>query len=229
MPLVSIDCVSCRENNFFYISNSSVVKLLGSCSNCHLLTTYEWKVFRCDGEMLQLDSTTTTTGGNQANLVLRKNVLDNNCTHIFELKVTTVLFPAASGTARIIMNPALPPSEGKCHYSGESHVDALKDELIVTCWLWRTSSYSSEPLQYHIYAVDAGKVVLHIFCNQHFFSYADPTIDPSERMWYSIYKGIQRRVSFYLSPFNSERGRGEVHLFVEVVDSRGIHTIGLEE
>ncbi|ELU17058.1 hypothetical protein CAPTEDRAFT_227766 [Capitella teleta] len=208
VPLASIDCISCRENNLFSISNSSIIKLLGTCSNCGLLTTFQWKVVKCNGEVLELDSNTTTTGGNQANLVLKQNVLDNNCTHMFELTATSLLF-AASGTAKIVMNPVLPPSGGSCVYRGPSNVVALKDELVVICWFWRANTLGSDPLQYHIYAVDSDS--------------ADETGEPRR---YPIYRGIQRAVKFYLSPFNYEKG--EVDLYVQIIDSRGVDTIALE-
>jgi hypothetical protein len=229
VPLVSIDCISCRENNLFYISNSSILKLIGSCSNCGILTSYKWRVIDQTGSPLELDSSTTTTGANRPNLVLKRNVLNNNYTYVFELTATSLLYDA-SGTARMFMNAALPPSGGSCLYIGPTHVTALKDILTVLCFRWKSNSYTSDALQYNIYAVDPSE------CKNknNKVRLADYTITTegtqlSADEWgsYPVYRGIQQKTSFFLAPFNHERG--EVILNVEIVDSRGIGTMALEQ
>lgn len=206
-PLVSIDCISCRENNVFFISRSSIVKLLGSCSDCGRHVAYHWQALQCDGSSLELNELTTTTGRNQSNLVLRRNVLKNNCTYIFELSASSELH-AAVGSARLIMNPTLPPAGGVCWMEAPSVIVALTDMLTVICIGWQAATNSSDPLQYHIFVEDP-----------------ESGDTSCERTSFPIYRGIQQKASFFLSPFHSEKG--EVTLTVHVVDQYGTKAAGL--
>ena len=73
----SIMCVSCRGSNQFAVSNSHVVKLVGSCDGCPWLDTiYRWTITRQDGVTLPVNLVTTTTGADSRNLVVRSSVIE---------------------------------------------------------------------------------------------------------------------------------------------------------
>ena len=194
----------------YFISSSVIIKLLGSCINCGLLTVFKWQVIKDDGSLLDLDVFTTTTGGSKANLVLRRNVLENNRTYVFELEVSTFLH-GATGFAKLILDPILPPYGGSCSLDYQKGVVvALEDRRTIECREWLDNIPTNDPLQYHIFVVDPTS-----------------TNNPQGQSWYPIYKGTQPKTSFYLSPFGLEKGY--VDLFVLIVDSVGTRAVALEK
>jgi len=75
--IASIMCVSCRDTNQFSVSNSQVIKLVGSCVACPSLdTVYRWTITREDDVALPINLVTTTTGGDRRNLVVRSSVIE---------------------------------------------------------------------------------------------------------------------------------------------------------
>jgi len=77
-PQVSIECVSCRDNDLFNVSRYQIIKLVGSCSSgCNPTDIFNWSVI-CneDSEPLTINITTTTTGNG-------KVVTFNLCTSYF--------------------------------------------------------------------------------------------------------------------------------------------------
>ena len=205
--MASIDCVSCRESNVFTISGSRVVRLLGSCENCPETPQYEWTVTRDDGLQITLDSSTSTTGSNGANLVIRNGVLNDNHTFTFSLRISARGF-WSSGYSKLIMVSSLPPSSGQCHIHLNDTVVALQDVVHTVCHGWTANSNMNSMLIYHVYVQDTKS-------------------HGGYKEWYPLYRGTQNEVSFYLSPFDDEEGL--VNVIIEVIDAQGIKTLAIKK
>lgn len=68
-------------------------------------------------ETLVLDSSSTTTGSDGMNLVLRQGVLRHEDSYIFTLHVTDGSLDG-EGAASITLHHNTPPAGGKCHLRG---------------------------------------------------------------------------------------------------------------
>lgn len=73
---------------------------------------------------LVLDSSSTTTGSNGMNLVLRRGALHHHDSYVFTLHVTDDSLDG-EGAASITLEHNTPPSGGQCHLSvgGEAGMD----------------------------------------------------------------------------------------------------------
>lgn len=68
-------------------------------------------------ETLILDSSSTTTGSDGMNLVLRQGVLHHNSSYRFTLNVTDSRLDG-EGVASIVLSRNMPPAGGTCHLRG---------------------------------------------------------------------------------------------------------------
>lgn len=75
-------------------------------------------------ETLVLDSSSTTTGSDSMNLVLRQGVLNKNESYIFTLHVTDSSLDG-EGAASITLHHNTPPEGGECHLTGPGDVGRL--------------------------------------------------------------------------------------------------------
>lgn len=73
-------------------------------------------------ETLVLDSSSTTTGSDGMNLVLRQGVLRLGDSYIFTLHVTDNSLDG-EGVASITLHHNMPPTGGECHLRGEAGVE----------------------------------------------------------------------------------------------------------
>lgn len=244
-PLPDIVCVSCRDINLFSISELYIIKLVGSCSNCHRHDMYFWTVVREDGEKLDINMITTTTGNYKKNLVIRPLVLSKNYSYTFSLFVTSWL-QKTRGFSNIKLTPTpLPPTGGNCtifvlrwdnnhpnpsifydpdskdflsllhEYLG-SPIISLVDQLMVRCSGWIDNSGMNLPLEYHIFVSDV----------KDSNDFPDEN-NPHPVVWYPVYRGTRSNASFFLAPFNGFEGR--VTLDVQVLDSLGSNTTVLQQ
>lgn len=69
-------------------------------------------------ETLVLDSSSTTTGSDGMNLVMRQGVLRHGDSYIFTLHVTDSSLDG-EGAASITLHHNMPPAGGECHLTGE--------------------------------------------------------------------------------------------------------------
>lgn len=76
-----------------------------------------WSAMTLQNETLILDSSSTTTGSDGMNLVLRQGVLHHNDSYIFTLHVTDSRLDG-EGVASIVLYRNMPPAGGTCHLRG---------------------------------------------------------------------------------------------------------------
>ncbi|XP_076845460.1 polycystin-1 isoform X2 [Brachyhypopomus gauderio] len=113
IPIVSLECVSCKAQSRYEISQNSYVYLAGTCSNCQGSYRGRWTAKNIRHEPLVLDLNTTTTGQDSMHLVLRKGALRDGDSYVFTLNVTDDSMDA-EGVANIELHPNLPPAGGAC-------------------------------------------------------------------------------------------------------------------
>ena len=153
LPVVSINCVSCRESNQYTISSGYPIKVLGNCVNCGFLwkTTYAWRIFREDNVELLLNQSTSTTGVAKRNLVINQGVLSTDHSYVFYLTVTSSKLKE-EGYAQLEMLHNQPPTGGWCNISGaEDGIAALIDRIEVFCEGWYDpDDITNAPLTYEV-------------------------------------------------------------------------------
>ncbi|XP_069762589.1 polycystin-1 isoform X2 [Narcine bancroftii] len=137
-PLVSLECVSCKAQAVYGVSKSSYVYLSGSCNNCEGSPQYVWKVENSNRELLALNNTTTSTGSNGMNLVLRHGVLEDGDGYTFSLNVTDPLMENV-GFASIYIPPIHLPAGGSCLIFPTENISALTTSVTFTCTGWETA------------------------------------------------------------------------------------------
>ncbi|KAF4075397.1 hypothetical protein AMELA_G00234060 [Ameiurus melas] len=113
IPIVSLECVSCKAQSRYEISQNSYVYLAGTCSNCQGAFRGRWTAVNRRSEPLVLDLNTTTTGQDGMNLVLRKGALRDRESYVFSWHVTDDSMEQ-EGVANIELHPNLPPAGGSC-------------------------------------------------------------------------------------------------------------------
>ena len=83
----------------------------------HLSPSQRWSAMTLQNETLVLDSSSTTTGSDDMNLVLRQGVLRHKDSYIFTLHVTDGSLDG-EGVASITLDRNMPPTGGECHLRG---------------------------------------------------------------------------------------------------------------
>lgn len=78
-------------------------------------------------DTLVLDSSSTTTGNNSMNLVLRQGVLRLGDSYIFTLHVTDDSLDG-EGAASITLHHNMPPDGGECHLTGGGNTTQEEEE-----------------------------------------------------------------------------------------------------
>lgn len=76
-----------------------------------------WSAMTLQNDTLVLDSSSTTTGSDGMNLVLRRGVLRHGDSYIFTLHVTDESLDD-EGAASITLQHNMPPTGGECHMTG---------------------------------------------------------------------------------------------------------------
>ncbi|KAM9305451.1 polycystin-1 [Gastrophryne carolinensis] len=137
MPIVSLKCVSCKAQSVYEVSASSYVYLEGSCTNCHEeFKAGRWTAQSFSNKTLVLNSSTTTTGDREMNLVLRQGVLKDGEGYTFTLHVKDPTMEE-EGFASIDLLPNGPPFGGTCRITPNDTIHALTMPVQFNCTGWR--------------------------------------------------------------------------------------------
>ncbi|XP_055265171.1 polycystin-1 isoform X2 [Moschus berezovskii] len=148
VPIVSLECVSCKAQAVYAVSRSSYVYLEGRCDNCDGGPERGlWAARSFSNETLVLDGTTTSTGGAGMRLVVRQGVLRDGEGYTFTL---TVLGHSGQeqGCASIRLAPNRPPRGGSCRLFPLEDVRALTTKLHFECAGWQDAEDAGAPLVY---------------------------------------------------------------------------------
>ncbi|XP_060028588.1 polycystin-1 isoform X1 [Erinaceus europaeus] len=148
VPLVSLECVSCKAQAVYAVSRSSYVYLEGRCLNCSGGAKLgRWAARTFSNKTLVLDERTTSTGSSDLRLVLRRGVLRDGEGYIFTL---TVLGPGGEeeGCASLRLAANRPPLGGTCRLSPLEAVHALTTKVYFSCEGWQDAEDASAPLVY---------------------------------------------------------------------------------
>ncbi|KAM4819917.1 polycystin-1 [Thomomys bottae] len=148
VPIVSLECVSCKAQAVYEVSRSSYVYLEGRCENCSSGSKRgRWAARTFSNKTLVLDGRTTSTGSAGMRLVVRPGVLRDGEGYTFTL---TVLDHAGGeeGCASIRLSPNRPPHGGACRLSPLEAVRALTTKVHFECTGWRDAEDASAPLVY---------------------------------------------------------------------------------
>ncbi|XP_006893940.1 PREDICTED: polycystin-1 [Elephantulus edwardii] len=148
VPIVSLECVSCKAQAVYEVSRSSHVYLEGHCLNCSRGSKQgRWAARTFGNQMLVLDETTTSTGSTGMRLVVRRGALQDGEGYTFTL---TVLGSSGEeeGCASIRLSPNRPPLGGSCRLFPLDNVHALTTKLHFECVGWRDAEDAGAPLLY---------------------------------------------------------------------------------
>ncbi|XP_062956824.1 polycystin-1 isoform X2 [Cynocephalus volans] len=148
VPIVSLECVSCKAQAVYEVSRSSYVYLKGRCHNCSSGSKRgHWAARTFSNKTLVLDETTTSTGSAGMRLVVRRGALRDGEGYTFTL---TVLGRSGEeeGCASISLSPNRPPLGGSCHLFPLDAVRALTTKVHFECMGWRDAEDASAPLVY---------------------------------------------------------------------------------
>ncbi|KAK2097353.1 kinase domain-containing protein [Saguinus oedipus] len=148
VPIVSLECVSCKAQAVYEVSRSSYVYLEGRCLNCSSGSKQgRWAARTFSNKTLVLDETTTSTGSAGMQLVLRRGVLRDGEGYTFTL---TVLGHSGEeeGCASIRLSPNRPPLGGSCRLFPLGAVHALTTKVYFECSGWQDAEDASAPLVY---------------------------------------------------------------------------------
>ncbi|XP_037363702.1 polycystin-1 [Talpa occidentalis] len=148
VPIVSLECVSCRAQAVYAVSRSSYVYLEGRCDNCSGGAKQgRWAARTFSNRTLVLDETTTSTGSSDLRLVVRRGVLRDGEGYVFTL---TVLGPTGQeeGCASIRLAANQPPRGGSCRLFPLETVRALTTTVHFTCAGWQDAEDAGAPLVY---------------------------------------------------------------------------------
>ncbi|XP_047636842.1 polycystin-1 isoform X1 [Phacochoerus africanus] len=148
VPIVSLECVSCKAQAVYAVSRSSYVYLEGRCDSCSGGSTRgRWAARTFSNETLVLDETTTSTGNAGMRLVVRRGVLRDGEGYTFTL---TVLGRAGEeqGCASIRLSPNRPPLGGSCRLFPLEAVRALTTKVHFECGGWQDAEDAGAPLLY---------------------------------------------------------------------------------
>nr|XP_028697316.1 polycystin-1 isoform X9 [Macaca mulatta] len=148
VPIVSLECVSCKAQAVYEVSRSSYVYLEGRCLNCSSGSKRgRWAARTFSNKTLVLDETTTSTGSAGMRLVLRRGVLRDGEGYTFTL---TVLGHSGEeeGCASIRLSPNRPPLGGSCRLFPLGNVHALTTKVHFECTGWHDAEDAGAPLVY---------------------------------------------------------------------------------
>ncbi|XP_037013155.2 polycystin-1 isoform X2 [Artibeus jamaicensis] len=148
VPIVSLECVSCKAQGVYAVSRSSYVYLEGRCDNCSGGAKRGlWAARTFSNQTLVLDETTTSTGSTGMRLVVRRGVLRDGEGYTFTL---TVLGSSGQeeGCASIHLSPNRPPLGGSCHLFPLDAVHALTTKVHFKCTGWQDAEDAGAPLVY---------------------------------------------------------------------------------
>ncbi|XP_035939154.2 polycystin-1 isoform X1 [Halichoerus grypus] len=148
VPIVSLECVSCKAQAVYAVSRSSYVYLEGRCDNCSRGSKRgRWAARTFSNQTLVLDETTTSTGSSGMRLVLRRGVLRDGEGYTFTL---TVLGRSGEeeGCASIRLSANRPPRGGSCRLFPLDAVRALTTKVHFECTGWQDAEDASAPLVY---------------------------------------------------------------------------------
>ncbi|XP_057698880.1 polycystin-1 isoform X1 [Corythoichthys intestinalis] len=207
IPMVYLECVSCRAQSIYEISQNSYVYLRGTCTNCQGFHRGRWTAMTLQNETLILDSTSITTEKDCMDLVLRQGALRHGDSYIFTLHVTDDMLDG-EGAASITLHHNMPPAGGVCHLrAGESGWDSadadvgsltirtLLDKVHFNCSGYSDRGISETPLLYSLLVTRCKEDYCEEFC---------------------VYKGSSPEHSAFLPPgFKSARHRVAVSITVE--------------
>ncbi|KAJ8001528.1 hypothetical protein DPEC_G00170420 [Dallia pectoralis] len=198
IPTVFLECVSCKAQSIYEVSQNSYVYLAGTCTNCHHFHRGRWTAVSQRNDTLALDSSSTTTGSASMNLVLRQGVLRNGDSYVFTLHVTDDDMDG-EGVASITLQPNMPPAGGDCELrAGQGQggpIRTLVDKVHFNC-----SGYSDLGILYSLMVTRcSGASHCQEFC---------------------VYKGTSPEHSAFLPPgFRSTKHM--VTVFITVEDHQG--------
>ncbi|XP_040829428.1 polycystin-1-like isoform X2 [Ochotona curzoniae] len=148
LPIVSLECVSCKAQAVYGVSRSSHVYLEGRCHNCSRGSKRgRWAARTFSNKTLVLDKTTTSTGNAGMRLVVRRGVLQDGQGYTFTL---TVLGRSGEeeGCASIRLAPNRPPLGGACRLFPLAAVRALTTKVQFECTGWWDAEDAGAPLVY---------------------------------------------------------------------------------
>uniref|UniRef100_A0A3B3YM87 Polycystic kidney disease 1a n=1 Tax=Poecilia mexicana TaxID=48701 RepID=A0A3B3YM87_9TELE len=218
IPMVYLECVSCKAQSIYEVSQNSFVSLKGTCTNCHGSQRGRWSAMTLHNETLVLDSSSTTTGSDGMNLVLRQGVLRDKDSYIFTLHVTDNSLDG-EGAASIILHHNMPPEGGECHLTGAGEagvlygdgdgwrIRTLLDRVHFNCSGYSDLGVSEIPFLYSLLVTRCREDYCEDFC---------------------IYKGSNPEHSAFLPPgFRSARHRVSVSITVE--DHQGAANLALNK
>ncbi|KAF7689316.1 hypothetical protein HF521_012669 [Silurus meridionalis] len=195
IPIVSLECVSCKAQSRYEISQNSYVYLAGTCNNCQGSYRGRWMAVNRRNEPLVLDLNTTTTGQDSMNLVLRKGTLRDGDSYVFSLHVTDDSMEQ-EGVANLELHPNLPPAGGSCSLwaDGEGpEVHTLLERVHFKC-----TGYLDE---------DESSLVYSLMVLRCFNPYCEE---------FCVYKGTSPEHSTFLPPgLHSAQYRVSVSIMVE--------------
>ncbi|PWA16873.1 hypothetical protein CCH79_00012673, partial [Gambusia affinis] len=218
IPMVYLECVSCKAQSIYEVSKNSFVSLKGTCTNCQGSQRGRWSAMTLHNETLVLDSSSTTTGSDGMNLVLRQGVLRDKDSYIFTLHVTDSSLDG-EGAASIILHHNMPPEGGECHLTGAGEagvlygdgdgwrIRTLLDQVHFNCSGYSDLGVSETPFLYSLLVTRCREDYCEDFC---------------------IYKGSNPEHSAFLPPgFRSARHRVSVSITVE--DHQGAANLALNK
>ncbi|XP_077173138.1 polycystin-1 isoform X2 [Paroedura picta] len=205
VPIVALQCISCKAQSVYEVSRSSYVYLEGTCLNCQNNSKLgRWAAHSFRNKTLVLDKTTTSTGNLGMNLVLRPGALKDGEGYTFTLHITD-LATGEEGYASIDLFPNQPPWGGFCRLSPLGHVQALTTKVHFECTGWRDNEDEDTPLVY---------ILLAMRCRT----------GHCEEFW--AYKGSHSEHSAFLPP-GFQEGSSLVHVSVLVQDQLGATVVAL--
>ncbi|NWY45589.1 PKD1 protein, partial [Sylvia atricapilla] len=205
VPIVSLECVSCKAQSVYEVSKSSYVYLEGTCQNCHNDSKLgRWAAHSFKNKSLILDKTTTSTGDTGMNLVLRQGALRDGEGYTFTLHITD-LTTGEEGFASIDLLPNQPPVGGSCRLSPKGPIRALMTKVHFECTGWRDTEDAEGPLVYILLASRHRPGHFHEFC---------------------VYKGSRAEHSAFLPPGFHDSGF-QVSVAVLVQDQLGATVVAV--
>ncbi|KAJ8383686.1 hypothetical protein AAFF_G00215280 [Aldrovandia affinis] len=164
IPMVSLECVSCKAQSIYEVSQSSYVYLAGTCSNCVDSYRGRWTATNLRNESLVLDASSTTTGNDGMNLVLRQGALRDGDSYVFSLHVTDDLMDR-EGVASIMLLRNLPPTGGSCSLQPDAtQIRTLVDKVHFTCTGYADLDDTDTPLLYSLLVTRCSKSQCEEFC-----------------------------------------------------------------
>ncbi|NWR90348.1 PKD1 protein, partial [Furnarius figulus] len=164
VPIVSLECISCKAQSVYEVSKSSYVYLEGTCQNCHNDSKLgRWAAHSFKNKSLILDKTTTSTGDTGMNLVLRQGALKDGEGYTFTLHITD-LTTGEEGFASIDLLPNQPPTGGSCELSPQGPLRALMTKVHFECAGWWDTEDAEAPLVYILLASRRRAGHFHEFC-----------------------------------------------------------------